>query len=148
MGVILTNLVLGNMIWPALYVSEKYLMFWYLIFFTIAVEGLILYKMIDENFGKVMLGVTIGNIVSALCGIFAMPVFMLLYHAIFDFIFSGTFNLFNWVATYLIMCFGSVLIETLVVKKLLDQPFGKLFKVLLIGNFLTYLVTALVDPKV
>ena len=48
------------------------------------------------------------------------------------------FDIINWVATYILMCLGSVLIVTITIKLIFKDTIKRLFLPLLIGNLLTY----------
>ncbi|MGQ1928033.1 hypothetical protein [Ornithobacterium rhinotracheale] len=149
----------SNVIWPALYIAENLLKFWFLIIMTIVVEMFVLKYALGYSYLKSFVASLIGNLVSGLVGTFLMAFGMLGWHFIFDSIlFDSSFNLVNWVASYVLMCLGSVAIETLVIKLIYKEKFKTLFKPLLIGNMLTYIIIAAInifdakpatsDPKV
>ena len=63
---------------------------------------------------------------------------MIFWHFIIDHLVNGTFNTFNWVATYILMCFGSVFLETITIRLIYKEPIKNLFLPMLTGNFLSY----------
>jgi hypothetical protein len=113
---------------------------WYSIFLTILVEWMLLQWMLHLPKGKSFLISLFGNIVAGLSGIFVMPFIMLFWHLMADFLFGGTFNFPNWVATYIMMCFGSVIIEALVVRIFWGISFKKLLVPMTIANSCSYLL--------
>ena len=137
-------MILLDIVWPAIYVAGGLLQLWYSIIFTILIEGLVIYLLFKFSIGKSLLIATVGNLVSGLAGIFVMPVAMLLFHFVTDiFVSISTFGFFNWIVTLMVMCFGSVIIEVLVIKLIWKLEFGKLFIALMIGNLLTYILIAI-----
>jgi hypothetical protein len=87
---------------------------------------------------KIFFSSLIGNCVSGFIGTFIMTFAMLFWHLIVDTFVNGTFNTINWVATYVLMCFGSVFLETLTIKIIYKEPIKKLFLPMLTGNLLSY----------
>lgn len=64
---------------------------------------------------------------------------MLVWHYAADrFMPGATFDTLNWVATYSLMCLGSVFIEAWVVQFVFKTTIKQLFIPLLIGNVITY----------
>lgn len=63
---------------------------------------------------------------------------MLFWHLVVDNFVHGTFGIINWIATYILMCLGSVLLETLTVKLIYKEKIKRLFLPMLTGNFLSY----------
>ncbi|HYF30447.1 MAG TPA: hypothetical protein VD993_04960 [Chitinophagaceae bacterium] len=127
-----------NLIWPAIYVAMGLRNLWYCILITIVLEWIIVQLLLRKGWRTSGFMSLVGNAVSGFFGIFIMPYVMFLYHSVADPLTGGTFNIINLVATLVIMCFGSVAIEVLVVKWIWKTPFKKLFIPLLIGNLLTY----------
>lgn len=127
------------MVWPAIYIYDEVWRFWFLVFATIAIETLIIMAILKYSLQKSFLASLIGNLVSGLVGTFVMMWAILFWHLLADnFVPHATFDIINWVATYLLMCLGSVFIETLTVKLIFKDTIKKLFFPLLIGNLLTY----------
>jgi len=128
-----------NVVWPAIYVYKEIWQFWFLVIVTIAIETITIRAMLKYSLQKSVLASVIGNIVSGFVGTFVMIWVMLIWHSIFDDIVPrATFDIINWVATYILMCLGSVLIETLAIKLIFKDTIKRLFIPLLIGNALTY----------
>ncbi len=133
------NIKLLDMVWPALYVSETFWRFWYLVIGTIIIELFVIKYFLRFSWKKSFYVSLIGNCVSGVAGTFLMTIGMIFWHAIVDNFVHGTFNKFNWVATYVLMCFGSVWLETYTIKIIFKEPIKKLFLPMLTGNLLSYL---------
>ena len=132
-------MILLNMVWPAIYVYDEVWRFWFLVFATIVIETFTIMGMLKYSLKKSFLASVIGNLVSGLIGTFVMMWAMLFWHLLADnFVPHATFDIINWVATYILMCLGSVFIETLTIKIILKDTLKRLFIPLLIGNLLTY----------
>ncbi len=132
-----------NLIWPAAYVYEEYNRFLYLVVMTILVEWLVVKWLLKYSYIKSLVIAIIGNLISGFIGTFLMMFGMLVWHFIFDQLLPrATFDPINWGATYVLMCFGSVLLETLSIHKIYKESIRKLFIPLLIGNVITYIVIA------
>ncbi|MCP2029496.1 hypothetical protein L1276_004683 [Flavobacterium sp. HSC-32F16] len=128
-----------NMVWPAIYVYDEIWRFWFLVFVTIIIETFTIMAMLKYSLQKSLIASIVGNLVSGLIGTFVMMWAMLFWHLIADnFVPHATFDIINWVATYVLMCLGSVLIETFTIKLIFKETIKKLFIPLLIGNLLTY----------
>lgn len=136
----MTNLL--NVIWPAIYVSQTFWKFWYLIIATIVIELVVLRLLLRFSWKKALFASIIGNLVSGIAGTFVMMFGMLGWHAVADHFLQGTFSYVNWVMTYLLMCVGSVLIETKTVSLIYKVSLKKLFLPMLTGNLLTYIFIA------
>jgi hypothetical protein len=131
--------ILANMAWPALYVSTEIGKFWYLVFATILIEAIVIKVFLKFSWTKSFIASTIGNIISGLIGTFIMMFAMVLWHALVDkLVPNATFDIINWVATFILMCAGSVAIETLAIKLIYKEHFKRLFLPMLTGNLLTY----------
>ena len=127
------------MVWPAIYVYDEVWRFWFLVFATIVIETFTIMGMLKYSLKKSFLASVIGNLVSGLIGTFVMMWAMLFWQLLADnFVPHATFDIINWVATYILMCLGSVFIETLTIKIILKDTLKRLFIPLLIGNLLTY----------
>ncbi len=137
-----------DMIWPAIYVASGLAKLWYCIFFTIIIEWLIIRIFLKCGWARSFLMSLIGNTVSGLAGIYLMPFVMIFWHMLADSIMpNATFDIINWYCTYILMCLGSVALETFTVKIIFGTPFKKLFLPLLIGNAMTYLLTGILMAK-
>lgn len=136
----MTNLL--NVIWPAIYVNETFWKFWYLIIATIIIELFVLKHFLSLSWTKSFFASLIGNIISGIVGTFVMKYGMLGWHLIADIFLLGTFSLVNWIMTYIIMCLGSVLIETKTVSLIYNIGIKRLFIPMLTGNLLSYIFIA------
>lgn len=144
---LVTNMVssLLNMVWPAIYVSAKLSQFWWLVFLTIIIEALMLRFALHFKWWRAGLASLTGNLFSGFVGTVIMLYGMIFWHAIADPLFNiGTFAFFNWVMTYVLMCVGSVLLETWLIKWLFREKFWRLFWPMLTGNVFSYLIIVIV----
>jgi len=130
------------MVWPALYVSETFWKFWFLVIGTIVIELFVIKYFLKFSWTKSFFVSLIGNCVSGFIGTSLMTFAMLFWHLIVDNFVKGTFNTFNWVATYILMCFGSVFLETLTIRIIYKEPIKRLFVPMLTGNLLSYIFIA------
>jgi hypothetical protein len=134
-----------DMVWPAIYVSEKLTHFWFLVIGTVVIEMIVVKYYFNYSFLKSFVMSLIGNMVSGFIGTFVMMWAMLFWHLLADrFVPHATFDIINWVATYVLMCFGSVLIETITLSLIYKIKIKRLFMPMLIGNLLTYIFIAIV----
>ena len=132
-------MIILNLVWPAIYIYDEIWRFWFLIFATIVIETFTIMAMLKYSTKKSFLASVIGNLVSGLVGTLVMMWAMIVWHLLADnFVPHATFDKINWVATFILMCFGSVLIETLTIKLIFKDTIKRLFIPLLIGNLLTY----------
>jgi hypothetical protein len=130
-----------NMVWPALYVSSNLSKFWWLVFVTILVEAILLRYWIRFTWLRSFLASLVGNVFSAFVGTIIMLYAMIIWHAVADPLFDiGTFAMFNWVMTYILMCLGSAMLETWLVKWIFKEKFWRLFWPMLSGNVITYII--------
>lgn len=110
-------MILLNIVWPAIYVYAELWHFWFLVFATIVIEIFTIKAMLNYDYKKSVLASVIGNLVSGLVGTFLMMWAMLVWHLVADnFMPQATFDKLNWIATYILMCLGSVFVETLTIK--------------------------------
>lgn len=132
-------MILLNVVWPAIYVYDEVWRFWFLVFATIVIETCTIAAILKYSLKRSFLVSVVGNLISGLVGTFVMMWAMLFWHLLADnFVPQATFDIINWVATYILMCLGSVFIETLAIKLIFKDTIKRLFKPLLIGNLLTY----------
>jgi hypothetical protein len=109
---------------------------------TIIIEFFVIRFFLKFPWKKSFFASLIGNCVSGLIGTYFMPWVMIGWHAIADNLLNGTFNTTNWVATYILMCLGSVLLETWTIKIIYNERIKKLFLPMLTGNLLSYIFIA------
>lgn len=138
------KIVLLDMVWPALYVSETFWKFWFLVIGTIVIELFVIKYFLKFSWKKSFYASLIGNCVSGFVGTFVMMWAMLFWHLIVDNFLPGTFNIINWIATYVLMCFGSVFLETLTIKIIYKESIKRLFVPMMVGNVLSYIFIAVV----
>jgi hypothetical protein len=133
------KLVLLDMVWPAIYVSETFWKFWFLVVGTIIIELFVIKYFLKFSWKKSFLASLVGNCVSGFIGTLFMTFAMLFWHLFADMVLGGTFNIVNWIATYVLMCLGSVFLETLAIKIIYNVPIRKLFLPMMVGNVLSYI---------
>lgn len=138
------KIVLLDMVWPALYVSATFWKFWFLVIGTIIIELFVIKHFLKFSWKKSFYASLIGNCVSGFVGTFVMMWAMLFWHLIVDNFVQGTFNIINWVATYILMCLGSVFLETLTIKIIYKETIKRLFPPMMVGNVLSYIFIAIV----
>lgn len=132
-----------DMVWPAIFVSTTFYKFWYLVIGTIIIETFVIKLFLKFNWKMSIIASLVGNCISGFIGTFIMIWAMLFWHFVADnFVPNGTFGTTNWVATFVLMCLGSVFLETLAIKILYKEKIKKLFLPMLTGNFLSYLFIA------
>jgi hypothetical protein len=136
--------MLSDMVWPAVYLSQTLWKFWFLVIGTIIIETFVIKYFLRFNWKKAFMASFIGNCVSGFVGTFIMVWGMLFWHLIVDQFVNGTFNLINWIATYVLMCLGSVFLEALAIKLIYKEKIKRLFVPMLTGNFLSYVFIAYV----
>jgi len=149
------NPILLDMVWPALYVSQSLYKFWFLVFGTIILEAFVIRYFLKFSWTKSVIASSIGNSVSGFVGTFVMMWAMLFWDLLADnFVPYGTFGMINWIVTYILMCLGSVFLETLTIKIIYKEKIKRLFLPMMTGNFLSYAFIAIVmitatdkDPK-
>lgn len=130
-----------DFIWPSLYIASSVFQFWFLILATIIIEAICFKYFAKTEFKRSIAVSVVGNLVSGLIGTVFMATASILYHTIADtLLFESTFNPVNWIASYLIMCFGSILLELFAVKLIWKYKFKDLILPLGIGNILSYTV--------
>ena len=138
-------MILLNLIWPAIYVSETFLQFWFIILGTIIIEFFVIKSYLKFSWRKSLYITLIGNFVSMFIGTFIMTFAMFFWHLSIE-IFEPikTFGVFNWIATFLLMFLGSVFLETLVIRLIYKEKIKRLLLPMLTGNFLSYVFIAII----
>jgi hypothetical protein len=134
-----TSAILLNIVWPALYVFTELWKFWYLVLGTILIETFTVKFILGFPLKKSFYVSLIANLVSGTIGVIIMMFAMGFWHSIMDnFLADGTFDRTNWIATYILMFAGSVIIEVLTIRVIYHQPSRTLWLPLLLGNLITY----------
>lgn len=133
------------MIWPALFIANSLSDMWYCIAGTILLEWIILKFYLDTTWKKSLSMSIIGNLISALAGIFLLPYLLFIFDGLMSAITQTAFfgTKVDWILNFLILCFLSVYIETKVTGKVYKIPYKKLYLPMLTGNFVTYLLIAI-----
>ena len=110
-----------------------------MVFLTIGVEAFSIMAIMKYSWKKSLVAAVVGNLVSGLIGSFVMMWAMLFWHTLVDNLLSNaTFDIVNWMATYVIMCLGSVALEIMAIQIIFKESLRKLFVPFLVGNLLTY----------
>ena len=135
-------MIILDMVWPALYVADEMWHLWYLIFLTIVIEAAVIKIMFKTKIGTSILISAVANIASGLAGVYVLPLVLILWHLLVDWFLNGTFNVFNWVATFILMFAGSVVLEVFIVRWFWKLDKRKLWIAMFWGNLLTYGLTA------
>lgn len=135
-------MIILNLIWPAIYISQTFYEFWFLVIMTIIIETFAVKYYLKYTWKKSALVSLIGNIISGIIGTFLMKWGILLWHLVADMLLGGTFSFVNWIATFTLMCLGSVLLECIAIKIIFKETIKRLFFPLLLGNLLTYIIIA------
>ncbi|HBK88528.1 MAG: hypothetical protein U0289_06185 [Cyclobacteriaceae bacterium] len=138
-------IVLNDMVWPAIYVTAALSKFWVVIIGTIVLETFVIKYFLEFTWSRSVWASLVGNMVSGLVGTYFMMWAMLLWHLVADnFVPHATFGFINWVATYVLMCLGSVYLEVLTVRFMYGETVQRLFWPLLVGNAMSYIFIVIV----
>ncbi|RPI17065.1 MAG: hypothetical protein EHM58_10545 [Ignavibacteriae bacterium] len=134
-------MIIADLIWPAAYIVGDILTFWYIVILTIAFEAAAIKIFLSVPVLKSILISLVGNIVSAIMGTLLFMFLSLIIEGAIGLVFQlDSFSTVSWILNYIFMCFGSILIEILVVMAIWKYSFKKLFIPLSIGNVLSYLI--------
>lgn len=134
--------LLLNMIWPASFVVSEMEVFWYLVFGTIIIETILVKLILKVPWYRAGLMSVVGNCISGFVGTQLMWIGMLFWHLLVDWFVAETFNPFNWVMTFVLMCAGSVWLEAKTIRVLFKADKGLVFRAMAIGNILSYIFIA------
>jgi hypothetical protein len=113
---------LANMVWPALYLMERYYS-WWAIALGLIIEYTVLRYISNENQKKIIYSVFISNALTALVGYFAIPYLTLAWEFVLSFtvyqlLDVGTFNPFGWFSSIIIMAAITAFPELLIIRKI------------------------------
>lgn len=134
-------MIIADLIWPAAYIVGDILTFWYIVFITIAVEAAAIKIFLSSSISKSILISVTGNLVSAIIGTGVMLFISLLLEGAIGMVFQfEAFTAVSWIYNYVLLCFGSILIEILIIMFIWKYPFKILIIPLSIGNVLSYLI--------
>ena len=128
----------ANIVWPAIYVSNSYFRFWYIVAAGTVVEALALARIIKIPVKKACLLSVAANLFSATVGLWLLTIGMLGWHLIADAVLNGTFHPFNKAVTIGIMFVGSVLLEAALCRLVWKYKFRVTIPALLLGNLVSY----------
>ena len=133
----------SKMIWPAkIFVSQAIFGAFLVGFISIPIGACFFYWLIKNiSYGKALKMSLIGDGASVILGTLVMKYAMLLWHFLFDSFLGGTFSIYNYVATVVLMYLGSSLIEFIVIKLSFGYSFKQLWLPVLIGNLVMYGLT-------
>lgn len=133
-------MIFADMVWPAVYITSSIYKFWFIVFITIIVEAFCIKYFLVVSFKKSLLISAVGNVISGFAGTSIFMVLMLLIDAFIEYLTGSSFTIFDWVISYFVLCFGSILLEILVIKLIWKFDFKRLIIPLSVGNILTYLI--------
>lgn len=130
-----------NLAWPALYYAQGFWSTWYVIALTLLIEIGLTRRLLRNDWGTTALAVTIANLISATLGFFVVAVGMFLFwHPVVDGRWpNATFDVRNWIVTWMLLCLTSFLIEG-IVSKLFHRTasFGRVLWTSLLANGISY----------
>lgn len=134
----------ANIIWPAMFISDAIFSSWALIIVSIIIEGLCFPLFIPHiDYLKGLFMSLVGNIISALFGTIIMAFAMIGWHFVFDQFLGGTFNIINSIASIVLMCLGSALIELVALRLLFSYTFKQLAVPVFLGNSISYILVVM-----
>lgn len=135
------NYYLLDLVWPAIYISQTIYQFWFLIIGTVIIEAFVVRHFLKYTWKKSWLVSLLGNFTSGFLGSYLMARAMMIWELLIQ---LDTFGNANWIVSYILMCLGSVFIETVAVKLFFLEKIKRLFLPMMVGNVLSYLFIALV----
>ncbi len=133
----------ANVIWPAIYVADSLLNFWYIVIATIVFEGFLLIYFLKISIIKGFLISILANVFSASIGLYAMVYAMMGWHFVVDKYVAGTFNMFNNIATIFLMFGASVFFEIVFVRIIWKHKLKDTVVSLFAGNLISYTVVTI-----
>ena len=129
----LSQPILGNIVWPALYLIERLLSIW-VISLSLLVEFVFLWKLLRLGAKRAILADLAMNLASAVLGFILIGFLGLIVVLPF----RSTFGMGAWTATFIVGVLINACIESLVVSKGFKADFGKKdFRLLVLANTLT-----------
>jgi hypothetical protein len=138
-----TTIAHANIIWPGMLIADSIYKTWFLIGISILIEAFFLYLFLRPISGsKAFLMSCVGNAISTFGGTLLSAIGVIGWHAIADpIIRQGTFTHMNWIATIIIMCLLSALIELEALRIIFQYSSRQLFIPVFVGNISTYFLT-------
>ena len=133
----------ANMIWPSIYIAEQYYT-WYVIAIGLLIEFFAAKRFLNASWGKSALIVVSINLISALLGIFLIPIsgitveFMTLPFG------SGTIDLSHWILDYAAAVLCNVIVEGLALKWIFKYSFLQNLWWLLCANAISVVICVFV----
>lgn len=140
-----TTSMYANILWPALFFARALFSSLFLVVISIIIEALLLHYFIKTiSLIKALVMSCIGNTASVLIGtivmVSAMPLWHLLWHLFFDKLLERTFNIYNNIASWILMYLGSCFIELAVLRLLFKYKTNQLMIPIVVGNAITYML--------
>jgi hypothetical protein len=119
-------MILSNLVWPALYILARYYT-WWAIGFGLLVECLALRSLSKAPWKKSVTAVVIANLATAVIGYFVLPWATFAWEAaldlsVYQFIGVGTFNIFGWISSVVIMSGLTAFPELVIIRKCFMIP--------------------------
>ena len=133
-----TSTVYANDGWPALYVLDSHIRFWYIVILSLLLEAGILSWRLKIKPTKALLISFVVNLFSATVGIYLLAIGMQGWDAIAPAFAIGYLGSFNQVSTIFIMLFSSAFLETMMARLIWKYEMKKSFSVFVLGNCLSY----------
>jgi hypothetical protein len=121
--------ILADMVWPGIMIMERYYT-WWAILLGLFVEYFALRLIANSTWKKAAIAVVVVNTASALIGYFLTPWLTLgwefiLSYTVYQVIHLGTFNIFGWLSTIIIMGGITTIPEYLLLKYAFRIQFNK-----------------------
>jgi len=133
----------ANMIWPSVYIVCQYYT-WYVIAIGLIVEFFAIKFFAKASWVKSVVIVIVINAISAILGIYLIPISGIIGELILFPFSSGTFHLSHWVLAYLLAVFSNACVEGLALKLCFKYPFKKNYWWLMGANAVSVLICAFV----
>lgn len=132
----------ANMIWPSLFIIEKYFT-WYVILLGLAIETLYAKFFLKTNWMCSFLIMLTVNAFSAFIGIFLIPLSGIFVEILLIPFGSGTFHWSHWMIDFLLAIFLNACIETYALK-IFKYPFKRNFWWVLAANATSVMLSIVV----
>lgn len=128
----------ANVVWPSLYIAEGMLV-WYVILAGLVIEFLFIKIFLKTSFLKAGLASVTMNLISALIGIFLIPISGLLAEVLLIPTNTPTFHISHWILSYILAVLSNVLTEGLAIRVI--YKIKKAFWWLTLANAITVLLS-------
>lgn len=130
----------ANIIWPSIYIVQQYYV-WYVILIGLIIEIIAARLFLKTNWGRSTLIMFVVNVVSALLGLFLIPISGILVELLTIPFGGGTFDLSHWIIDYLCAVIINTCVELLALKWIFKYPFKPNFWWLFGANLISVIVS-------